>query len=171
MKGNDFYKTYQTTEWQRKKNSVLERDDYTCQICGSSSGIMQVHHITYKHCKGKAYNAPMGDLITLCEYCHAHDDGDHVPFFNGDYRIDAGEEKPTVYGETEGNYIDITGNEIQTESILTSDIAYHYFVAGTEYDNIQGYAYNRNRQDSQAISAVGNTIVKVYFARQYYNCF
>ena len=100
MKGNDFYKTYQTTEWQRKKNSVLERDDYTCQICGSSSGIMQVHHITYKHCKGKAYNAPMGDLITLCEDCHAHDDGDHEHFFNGDYHIKAGEEKPTVFDNT-----------------------------------------------------------------------
>ena len=106
MRDNDFYKSYQTAEWQRKKNSVLERDDYTCQICGSSSGIMQVHHITYKHCHGKAYNAPMGDLITLCEYCHAHDDGDHVHFFNGDYRIDAGEEKPTVYGETEGYWDD-----------------------------------------------------------------
>lgn len=87
MKGNDFYKTYQTTEWQRKKNSVLERDDYTCQICGSSSGIMQVHHITYKHCHGKAYNAPMGDLITLCEHCHSNDDGDHEHFFNGQYHL------------------------------------------------------------------------------------
>ena len=90
MRGNDFYKTYQTTEWQRKKNSVLERDDYTCQICGSSSGIMQVHHITYKHCHGKAYNAPIGDLITLCEDCHSNDDGDHEHFFNGLYRIKPG---------------------------------------------------------------------------------
>lgn len=87
MRENDFFKSYQTAKWQRKKNSVLERDNYTCQICASSSGIMQVHHITYKHCHGKAYNAPMSDLITLCEYCHAHDDGNHESFFNGRAQI------------------------------------------------------------------------------------
>ena len=87
---NDFFESYQTSEWQRKKNAVLERDDYTCQICGSKNGLMQVHHITYKHCKGKAYNAPMGDLITLCERCHANDDGDHKHFFDGKVTLTSG---------------------------------------------------------------------------------
>ena len=80
---NKFYKSYQTAEWQRLKNKVLERDNYTCQICGGTKGLMQVHHITYKHCNGLAYNAPMGDLITLCQWCHDGDDGDHKHFFNG----------------------------------------------------------------------------------------
>lgn len=93
---NDFFESYQTSEWQRKKNAVLERDDYTCQICGSKNGLMQVHHITYKHCKGKAYNAPMGDLITLCERCHANDDGDHEHFYDAEFRIVAGIERPQV---------------------------------------------------------------------------
>lgn len=85
---NDFFKSYQTAEWQRLKYRVLERDNYTCQICGEKSGLMQVHHITYKHCGGKAYNAPMGDLITLCEECHRHDDGDHKHFYGGEVILD-----------------------------------------------------------------------------------
>lgn len=87
---NDFFQSYQTAEWQRLKNRVLERDNYTCQICGERHGLMQVHHITYKRCSGKAYNAPMGDLITLCENCHCHDDGDHKHFFNGGVTINSG---------------------------------------------------------------------------------
>lgn len=97
---NDFFKSYQTAEWQRKKNAVLERDNYTCQICGDKSGLMQVHHITYKHCRGKAYNAPMGDLITLCEECHRNDDGDHKHFYNGEVTLSRGYlgNKPQVFG-------------------------------------------------------------------------
>ena len=86
----NFFLSYQTAEWQRLKNRVLERDNYTCQICGETHGLMQVHHISYKHCKGKAYNSPMGDLITLCGECHGHDDGDHVHFYNGDFYLSAG---------------------------------------------------------------------------------
>lgn len=87
---NDFLMSYQTAEWQRLKYQVLERDNFTCQICGEKYGLMQVHHITYAHCRGKAYNAPMADLITLCEECHRHDDGDHVHFYNGDFYLSVG---------------------------------------------------------------------------------
>lgn len=80
---DDFFRSYQTAEWQRLKNRVLERDNYTCQICGENHGLMHVHHITYRRCNGKAYNAPLGDLITLCEKCHYNDDGDHKHFFDG----------------------------------------------------------------------------------------
>ena len=85
----EFAESYNTAEWQKTKNRILERDKYTCQICGSTTGVMQVHHITYKHCNGKAYNAPDEDLITLCCDCHNHDDGDHVHFFSGKYYWDS----------------------------------------------------------------------------------
>lgn len=80
---DDFLESYNTVEWQRKKNRILERDNYTCQICGDTKSVMQVHHITYKHCNGKAYNAYDGDLITLCKKCHSADDGDHNSFYEG----------------------------------------------------------------------------------------
>lgn len=82
-KKDDFLESYNTAEWQRKKNRILERDNYTCQICGDTESAMQVHHISYKHCNGKAYNALDGELITLCEKCHLADDGDHSSFYCG----------------------------------------------------------------------------------------
>lgn len=95
-----FNDSYCTAEWQRKKNKILERDNYTCQICGDNHGILQVHHITYRHCNGKAYNAWDSELITLCKYCHKHDDGDHKNFFDGNYYISQGRlmnSKPIIF--------------------------------------------------------------------------
>lgn len=95
-----FKDSYCTAEWQRKKNRILERDNYTCQICGDNHGIMQVHHITYKHCNGKAYNAWDSELITLCKDCHDHDDGNHKDFFDKTYHLSEGRliyAKPIVF--------------------------------------------------------------------------
>ena len=81
----DFKRSYRTREWERLRKAVLERDRHRCQICGKTAfyaGRLQVHHITYEYCGGVAYGAPMADLITLCENCHKHDDGDHRYFFN-----------------------------------------------------------------------------------------
>lgn len=113
----DFFQSYQTAEWQRVKNKVLERDNYTCKICGESHGLMQVHHISYKRCNGKAYNAQLGDMITLCENCHNHDDGDHKHFFNGKVVLSCGfhGEKPSVskYGEVPNSLCQWIGEEFQ----------------------------------------------------------
>lgn len=113
----DFFQSYQTAEWQRVKNKVLERDNYICQICGESHGLMQVHHITYKRCNGKAYNAQLGDMITLCENCHNHDDGDHKHFFNGKVLLSCAfhGEKPSVskYGEVPNGQCQWIGEEFQ----------------------------------------------------------
>ena len=47
--------------YKAKKILILERDNYTCQSCGSTKNL-QVHHIKYKN----LYNEPLEDLITLC---------------------------------------------------------------------------------------------------------
>ena len=55
----------------RWKNEVLERDDYTCQLCGCNDedAILHIHHIKkyseYKHLKTDINNG-----ITLCNKCH-----------------------------------------------------------------------------------------------------
>lgn len=33
--------------WFRKRDEILERDDYTCQICGSNLHRVDVHHLCY----------------------------------------------------------------------------------------------------------------------------
>lgn len=57
----------QDPKWQRKRLQILERDNYTCQICGESKITLHIHH--------KKYNDPIwdvldSDLTTHCKYCH-----------------------------------------------------------------------------------------------------
>jgi len=52
-------------EWQSKRTTILKRDGYLCQQCGSNSNL-DVHHITYK----RFTNENQNDLITVCRYCH-----------------------------------------------------------------------------------------------------
>ena len=55
--------------WQRKRLQIMERDDWTCQNCGSTDKTLNVHH------KGYAKGLMPWDyadfcLVTLCEECH-----------------------------------------------------------------------------------------------------
>lgn len=55
--------------WQRKRLEIMQRDNFTCQICGHADKPLHVHHIHYE--KGRMpweYNG--SQLITLCEDCH-----------------------------------------------------------------------------------------------------
>lgn len=69
----DFQKSYDTLEWSKKRTKILERDNFTCQVCGrqAGNGHFNVHHLTYEHCKNKhAWDCPDEDLVTLCDECH-----------------------------------------------------------------------------------------------------
>lgn len=49
--------------------SVLQRDDYTCQICGKRGGNLAAHHINgFNWDADNRFNPDNG--ITLCESCH-----------------------------------------------------------------------------------------------------
>ena len=49
--------------------SVLQRDDYTCQICGKRGGNLAAHHINgFNWDAENRFNPDNG--ITLCESCH-----------------------------------------------------------------------------------------------------
>lgn len=53
----------------KKRLEIMQRDNFTCQHCGSSDRELQVHHFVYhKNCKPWEYND--GELITLCQKCH-----------------------------------------------------------------------------------------------------
>jgi predicted restriction endonuclease len=58
--------TYKYRKW---RESVLMRDNYTCQNCGVKEEIMNVHHIkSFSEHKDLRYDIDNG--ITLCEKCH-----------------------------------------------------------------------------------------------------
>lgn len=55
--------------WQRKKNGILERDNYTCQRCTDTLSNLQVHHLYYLPNK-LPWEYPDEALLTLCDLCH-----------------------------------------------------------------------------------------------------
>lgn len=52
-------------KWASLRHQVLQRDNHTCQSCGSTHNLT-VHHTTYKNLG----NEHLSDLVTLCNYCH-----------------------------------------------------------------------------------------------------
>jgi hypothetical protein len=55
--------------WQKKKNSIQIRDEFTCQKCGSKEGFLNVHHRHYLPGRDP-WDYPDQLLILLCEDCH-----------------------------------------------------------------------------------------------------
>ena len=53
--------------WQKLRLKVFDRDEFTCQACGSIDKTLHVHHKRYK---GKLWDSAGEDLQTLCEDCH-----------------------------------------------------------------------------------------------------
>lgn len=58
----------QSEEWKAKRLEILERDNHTCQCCGSTR-YLQVHHSKYD-LRFKAWEYDNHWLTTLCKTCH-----------------------------------------------------------------------------------------------------
>lgn len=58
--------------WQKRRLEIFERDNWTCQICGTKDKMLHVHHIAYIKNR-KPWDYPDNLLITLCEECHKED--------------------------------------------------------------------------------------------------
>ena len=54
--------------WASKREAILNRDRYSCQICGKKHTRLEVHHIIYRSNGG---TDDENNLITLCEDCHS----------------------------------------------------------------------------------------------------
>lgn len=65
--------------WQKRKTEILTRDNFTCQLCGSTEKTLHVHHKYYLE-NHKPWEYGDNALITLCEECHSwvHICGDEV---------------------------------------------------------------------------------------------
>jgi 5-methylcytosine-specific restriction endonuclease McrA len=61
--------------WQIKRESILKRDNYTCQECGSNEKLLHVHH-KYYDANTPPWEYPANSLITLCRTCHEVWDSD-----------------------------------------------------------------------------------------------
>ena len=54
--------------WSSRREAILNRDGYACQICGKKHARLEVHHIVFRSQGGTDDET---NLITLCEDCHA----------------------------------------------------------------------------------------------------
>lgn len=54
-----------SSEWQRKRTLVLERDNYLCQACLLNKAY-DIHHLTYQHLTQEF----MWELVSVCRSCH-----------------------------------------------------------------------------------------------------
>lgn len=70
--GNLSYKDQlRKPDWQKKRLEIMQRDNFTCQICLDTEETLQVHHKSYD--KGKmAWEYGNDRLTTLCETCHKY---------------------------------------------------------------------------------------------------
>ena len=53
--------------WRDLRKKKFAQVGCACEKCGDSSGILQVHHLTYE----RLYHEPLSDLQVLCDACHA----------------------------------------------------------------------------------------------------
>lgn len=83
------------TGYSRWRQSVYERDNYTCQVCGDDTGHnLNAHHIlNWAHNKDKRFDLENG--ITMCFSCHIklhkefgyNTNTNHLDFFIEEYRM------------------------------------------------------------------------------------
>lgn len=57
----------QSTTWNTKRKSVLQRDSYTCQCCNTTGVALEVHHLSSY---ALIPNEPTSALVSLCRSCH-----------------------------------------------------------------------------------------------------
>jgi len=64
------YEPWYGSNWQEQRRKALERDNYACQICGTSERL-EVHHKTpVREFEVKEESNKLDNLVTLCKSCH-----------------------------------------------------------------------------------------------------
>lgn len=56
--------------WQSKRLEVLNRDNFTCQMCNDKTTELHIHHFCYP-ASGNPWESDLDDLITYCKHCHS----------------------------------------------------------------------------------------------------
>ena len=59
--------------WQKKRLKILERDHFSCHLCGDDQSTLHVHHKYYE--RGEPWDIDDLGLVTLCAECHEEETG------------------------------------------------------------------------------------------------
>lgn len=66
--------------WQKKRLEILNRDEFTCLACYSTTNELHVHHKTYRY-GYEPWEYPNSVLQTLCKTCHYEEEQKKKKFF------------------------------------------------------------------------------------------
>ena len=69
---NPYMQKLKDPRWQKKRLEIMQRDNFTCQLCGDTKETLVVHHYKYA---GDPWGVDDEYLITLCQDCH---DSEHA---------------------------------------------------------------------------------------------
>lgn len=84
MKSKDYYELLSDPRWQRKRLEIMQRDNFTCQHCGSTDKTLHVHHKYYLTNKFP-WDYCNTALITLCDDCHKEEHNNiEIPYLIGE---------------------------------------------------------------------------------------
>lgn len=74
-------KDWRGSNWARIRQSVRDRDDHQCRVCGDESGYghsgLEVHHITpFREFDDYEDANDIDNLVLLCTSCHKSKEGE-----------------------------------------------------------------------------------------------
>ena len=128
-----------TQEYINWRKSILERDDYTCQICNNKGGYLHAHHILPVR-NYKKYITDELNGITLCKKCHYRLNRKEIEYAKkfGWYDIYKREEPKIIDG---GKFIDDRGSIsfVNDFNFYESDIQRMYYINNLNKDTIRAF--------------------------------
>lgn len=65
----DYKEQIKSPKWQKRRLEIMEKDNFTCQLCGDTETMLNVHHLAY-HRDRNIWEYDDWELMTLCENCH-----------------------------------------------------------------------------------------------------
>jgi hypothetical protein len=67
---SEYSEKYKDPRWQKKRLEVLEKANWKCRDCGSSTATLHVHH-SYYVAGRNPWEYPERTMMCLCEECHS----------------------------------------------------------------------------------------------------
>lgn len=64
-----YYEKLKDPKWQKKRLEIMEAAGFKCEMCGSATETLNVHHGYYRS-KADPWDYPNNTLWCLCETCH-----------------------------------------------------------------------------------------------------
>jgi len=64
----EYSELLKSPKWQKKRLEILNRDKFTCKLCGDTETSLHVHHAAYK---GMPWDIDSEQLCTVCADCHS----------------------------------------------------------------------------------------------------